>query len=340
MKITRPATRFLVVGALVLAIAGVLAACGGDDDDDNSDDGVQQLQPGEIRTEKGLAVAARANELGANFGGAGGTESDDGARAEIDVGGAEPAADAAYGIGVDVARSPYYFPQAAAGGVGITVQGYGSATAAADSAVIEIYFHRDSFGIDRPIPLPEGEGSSGSSGEDFGQPAPVEPITEADVQPVIDALNAAGADSVEFVEPGYFDTFYASATLRATFGNTDGIQGAADSATSAAQNLQGVFFGGSNVYYTVSDCSALERAAMEAALEDANERGDVLAEVISASRGEIIGASNYTYSPAGDGSCSSTYYGYPFPVLDSQSGAPGPTDVEVFASLTVSYAIN
>ncbi|HUF52653.1 MAG TPA: SIMPL domain-containing protein [Dehalococcoidia bacterium] len=351
MNIMRTRIRYVLLGVALLAVAGLFAACGDDDDDGGNDDGVRQLQPGEIRTDKGSAVAALANSLGTNFGAAGNAESaDDDTVADIDRAAAPGAAPSGISYGGDSVYG--YWPQAASGGVGITVQGYGSATAAADSAVVEMYFYRDSYG-DQPVPLPEpvpdapnsdsGSGSSGSEGgADFrGQDLqPVEPITEADLQPVIDALNAAGATSVEFVEQGYFDRYYANATLRATFDGTGSIDGAVDAATNAANGLSGVFFSGSNAYYTVNDCSALEQAAMEAALEDANERGDVLAGVIGAARGEIIGASNYTYSPYGNGSCSSSG-GYPIPLAEDGSVAPlGPTDVQVFSSLTITYAIN
>jgi uncharacterized protein YggE len=345
MRIKRLPIKQLLLGAAVLVVAGLFVACGGGDDDDGDD--VHELQPGEIRTEKGLAVAAQANALGANFGAGTGESADGGARADIDVG--APAEDATFSAGVsqDLAY-PYYFPQAATGGVGLTVQGYGSATAAADSAVIEIYFYRDGYDIE-PVPLPvepdggDGSSSSGSSGDvdaDFAEPDPVEPITEDDLQPVIDALNAAGADEVEFVSDNYYERYYSSASLRATFNGTDGVEDAIDGVIDAANGLDNVFYSGNNMYFTVSDCSALERAAMEAALEDAGERGDVLADVIGAGRGEIIGASNYTYSPYGDGSCSSSYYGYGYDVLEADGEAPGPTDVQVFAALTVTYAIN
>ena len=245
-----------------------------------------------IRTEKGLSVAVAGQALGANFG----LEADDGSVSIANTGGGSIGGDIAiappaaipvpvdgFGVtdenrlGIDIA--PYPFGPALQQGVaGLTVQGYGSATAAADEAVIEMWFYRDgySFFDDKPFPEPvpfdtdEPIDFGGSDGDFFDEPAPVEPITEADLAPVIGALESFGAD-VEFVDQnfGYRDPFYASATLRATMSDLDSVDAAIDAATTAADGLTDVVNSGSSTYFSLSDCSALERAAMTAAVEDA-----------------------------------------------------------------------
>lgn len=346
--------RAFALMAAVVAVSAVFAACGGDDDD--SGDDVSSIQPGDIRVDKGLAVAALGQQLGINFNGEAAADNSAADLGSEGTGssapGAAPAADIATRNSAGMAEYWPGVPAQQTGGVGLTVQGYGSATATADQAVVEVYFYRDGYAIKpEPLPVPEPGTDSGSgaapdgsvSSDDIAPETPgnVEPITEAELQPVIDAMLAAGASEVELVEQPYFDPFYSNATLRAKVTNLDAVQAVLDAASSASSNLGDITFSGSNAYYTVSDCSALERAAMEAAVEDAAERGDVLADVLSVGRGEIIGASSYSYAPYDDGSCSSSgYYGGPYPTYGvAEDAVAGPSDVQVFASITVTYAI-
>jgi uncharacterized protein YggE len=115
------------------------------------------------------------------------------------------------------------------------------------------------------------------------------------------------------------------------------VDAAVDAATTAADGLANINNSGSNTYFSLSDCSALERAAMAAAVEDAEERGDVLANVLGLGRGAVIGASSYSYAPYDNGSCSSSYYYGPYYAEDGST--PGSTDVQVFANVGVTYAI-
>jgi hypothetical protein len=131
-------------------------------------------------------------------------------------------ADRSSGIGADLGFGGLdYSPSLQVGQTGITVQGYGTATTDPDSAIIEFYF--SSSGEIKPVPAPDtGTSSSGSSGSsetvarDSAVAAQVEQITEADLQPVIDAIVVAGVsrDDIEFIGQSYYDVYYASATLR------------------------------------------------------------------------------------------------------------------------------
>ncbi len=356
--------RTFILMAAVLAATALFVACSGGDGDDNGGDTTGTLDPASIRTEKGLSVAVAGQALGANFG----LEADDGA-ANINTGGEGSAIGAPVAIpapndvpqglsdqsrlGVEIAPYPFA-PALQQGAAGLTVQGYGSATAAADEAVIEMWFYRDSYSDIEPLREPSTpiedisssgsdiSGSSSSSDGDidfaFAEPEPVDPITEADLAPVIAALESFGA-SVEFVDNsyGYRDPYYSNATLRATMTNLDSLDEAVDAAANAADGLADISNSGSNTYFSLSDCSALERAAMAAAVEDAEERAGVLADVLGVGRGAVVGASSYSYSPYGDSSCSSSYYYGPYPTLGAE-GAPGATDVQVFANVGVTYA--
>ena len=345
--------RTMILMSAVLAATALFVACNGGDDDDNGGETSGTLDSSSIRTEKGLSVALAGQALGANFGleSADAIGGDSGGVSAISAPGAPVAipvptgvpkgltADSRLGVGI----APYPFaPALQEAATGLTVQGYGSATAAADEAVIEMWFYRDAYsfnGIGAPTPLPLFGGEDDLIRPDFFvEPEPIDPITEAELAPVITALESFGA-SVEFVDQsyGYRDPYYSNATLRATMSNLGSLDDAAGAATAAANGLANISNSGSNTYFSLSDCSALERAAMAAAVEDAGERADVLADVLGVGRGTVVGASNYSYSPYGNGSCSSSYFYGPFYAEDGST--TGPTDVQVFANVGVTYAI-
>jgi uncharacterized protein YggE len=331
----------VVIGAALVAAMAVLGgvACGGGDSDDDSGDEPQ------IRTQKGLAVAAASENLGVDIGASSGEETSGN-------GFAAPAMEERDGAAADIARTtfgtdPYFpFPNFATqqNADGITVAGYGSASAAADSAVIEFSFG-SSGGVSPGVP--ETRSSSGSAGSsepvaddaDFAQQE-VPAITEADLQPVIDALVGAGVarEDIEFIGQTYYDPYFASATLRATVRNTTGVDAAVEAARIAAGGIPNVQLQSTNVSYTLQDCSALESAAMQAAVEDAGERAQALATVLGVGVGAVTGASNYSYSPYGGTPCDTGSFGpYPLGGVVYQEGQAN--EVTVFSQLGVTYAI-
>jgi uncharacterized protein YggE len=320
----------------VLALALVGAACGGDDGGD---------EQASIRTQKGLAVAAVSGQLG------GDQTSSRGAaaaapEAEDDAGTADRSAtspDFGFG-GMD------YSPSLQAGQTGITVQGYGTATTDPDSAIIEFYFSSSGDIKPEPAPVPgdDGTSSSGSSGSsdtvtlerEAAAAAQVDQITEADLQPVIDAIVGAGVsrDDITFIGQSYYDVYYASATLQVEVSNLDNVDAVVGAAQDAAANLGVIYLNGTNISYTVSDCAALEKAAMEAAVEDANERGASFADALGVGLGPVVGASHYSYAPYGGTACDGNFTGpYPMGGVAYAEGATG--TVQVFANVSVTYAI-
>jgi uncharacterized protein YggE len=337
----------LALPVFLLAVAAISAACGGDDT-------TGAPQTGQITTQKGLLVAAiGANSSARNGDTTGGTTTDLNAAAPApaavdsqtaaklamsgqagnSVAGARPA---------DVAGAPAL----QADGSGITVQGYGSATANADSAIVEFYFSRGAIG--KPVPLPYSDGSSGSGtvapDQPVTPPAPgtVTPITEADLQPVIDAITGQGVarSDIQFVNQSYYDAYNASATLRVTVKNVSSVDGVVQAATSAASGLSDISMNGSNVSYTVSDCTALEKEATKAAVDDARSRGAIFAEALGVGLGNITGASDYSYTPYGGTPCSGGFYG-PYPMYGGVAYTPGqPSQVQVFANISVTFAIS
>lgn len=327
----------LAVVGVVLAIA---AACGGGDGDAAA-----------IRTQKGLSVAALAASADV------GTAGTDGQSDEADVG-AEAPAPAADTVGASGASralspdfSPYPFPTLQESQDGVTVQGFGSATVAADAAILEFYFSSEfaDRGIPIPEPAPGGVAPSddgASSGTTEVQPLELlqeaQPITEADLQPVVDAIAAQGvspADIEVIVQPSFGDPYYGgSATVRVTVSNVDAVDGIVNAVGEATAGLQNVSFNGTNVSYTVGDCSALEQAAMQAAAEDARERGQGFASVLGVGLGPIRGASHFSSSAFGGAPCGSDFGG-PYPLADTSFAQGQSRDVQLFATVTITFAI-
>jgi uncharacterized protein YggE len=330
-------------GLILAAFASLMllvAACGSDDDDangdsrptdtatDDSEDNISGAsgEDPEIRTTKGLSVAA----MNAGFGPQGGGGGDDAGTAESDlafsgsggtIGADRAAAPAAAPAGGD---SNSVNPQQAGAAGGITITGYGTATADADSAILEFYF-------------------GNTNGNPSGTPLP--PITEAELQPVIDALVAAGVarDDIEVVSQGYYDAFYRSATLRAKVRDVNIVEAAAQAASDAAGGLSGFSLQSTNITWTLSNCEAMERASLQAATEDAADHGAMLADVLGVGRGAIVAASNQSYpyywgyGGLDDGVCASTYYGA-IPFYSGQV-IGGSREVDVFGYVSITYAI-
>ncbi|MEO6197923.1 MAG: SIMPL domain-containing protein [Dehalococcoidia bacterium] len=333
--------RIWIIGAVVATLAFGAVACNGDGGGDNGDP--------QIRTQKGLAVAAASVNIG---------------RANANGGGADDENLAAPGIGqvgtsdgssvsTDIAKGGPFFPDfgfaAQQSTDGLTVVGYGSASAAADNAIIEFYFGTNGDGV-VPQGVPETRSSDGSSEVSMGAPGiddkalalqEADPITEAELQPVIDALVGAGVarDDIEFIGQSYYDPYFSSVTLRATVRDVGAVDGTVEAARNAAGGVPNVQLQSTNVSYTLEDCASLEVAAMEAAVEDAGDRSQALATVLGVGVGAVTGASNYSYSPFGGTPCDTGYIG-PVP-LGGVAYAEGQTnEVTVFAQIGVTYAIN
>ena len=192
--------RFALGGtlAVLLALSLAFAACGGDDDSGGTDT-PHGNTTSNIRTQQGLAVAALFSESSNGLNAGGGVS--DGIAAP----GADRSSSGTEDSGV-VAPAP---AQQTTDGAGITASGYGSATADADSAAIDLYFY--SYGAPTPIDIvppvePDGSNGSDSGGSIGSTSAPTKPgtdtgtvtqITESVLQPVIDALEAAGCCRAE-----------------------------------------------------------------------------------------------------------------------------------------------
>ncbi|MDO8617172.1 MAG: SIMPL domain-containing protein [Dehalococcoidia bacterium] len=308
-------TRFGIALAVLSAIF-TLAGCGSGDSDPSPSPSVQ--------ANKGLSVALaiqagqRAQERSAA------STSQEGGGAS---GQAASGASTAY---TSNALAPAY----ALSNDGLTVTGYGIASAQADSAILELYFSTSSSYPRTGISDSTSPGSSGQT-----TPATA-PITEADLESVIAALTGQGVDraDIEYIGGSYYDPYYASATLRVTVRDVGKLGDLLKAASDAAAGLTDVYLQGSYVSYTVSDCAALEEAAMTAAAQDADARATALASAVGVARGVIKGAYNEAYSPFGGAACTAGYVG-PYAIGGVVYAEGQSTDVRVYASITVTYGI-
>ena len=323
--------RYIAGAVVAIALTAALVACGGGDDDG---------EVSGIRTQKGLAVAAVVEGLTAS-------EESDSASAGAPVPAADRSAAGTSGFAQESLDAGISNDAGRFGGApflqqgtdGITVQGFGSATANADSAIVEFYYSRNGPVTDTS----SGRAEPGSAGGAEPALAPdqqeVQQITEAELQPVIDAIVAAGVprEEIEFVGQPYFDKFYSSATLRATVSNVDSVDGVVQAANNASASLAGIFNNGTNVSYTVNDCAALEEAAMRAAVEDAGERAATFARALGTGVGAVTGASNYSYF--GGTPCDPGFSPGPYPLGGVTYAEGQAREVQVIANIGVTYAM-
>ena len=310
--------------AIVLLLAAGVTACGDDDGGEPA-----------IRSEGGLGVALVA--ANAQFG------ADRSASGESDDGGTDAAPGAAIpGESSSDGSDEALMPLAQSAGDGLTVTGYGVATAPADLAVIEFYFSGYSV---RPVEPDSGGGGSGSEGAD--DPATstspstfTTAIGEADLQPVIDAIVALGVsrDDIEVLSGSYYDYYGGTATLRVRLSDVGKLGDVVDAAVNASAGLADISLSSTNVSFMVEDCAPVEQAALEAAADDAATRGTALAAALGVGRGSITGASSYSYSPYGGSSCDVGYIG-PYPLGGVAYAEGQARDVQVYANITVTYAV-
>ncbi|HEU4759567.1 MAG TPA: SIMPL domain-containing protein [Dehalococcoidia bacterium] len=202
---------------------------------------------------------------------------------------------------------------------GVTVQGYGSAAANADSAILEVYLEKST-------------------------PANKATVTEEELQPVVDALifaNVARDDIDLLFGPKYDPSGPSPVTLRATIRDVAALGGLIDDLNKAAQDLEWLRLLNTNVLYTVSDCSPLDRSALEAAVRDARDRGAVFAQALGVGLGPVVGASHSTYSYYGPNPCDpASFPAGPYPSGGGQPYVAGqPHEVRLNANVSVTFAI-
>ena len=353
--------RGIVALSMVAALAVLAVACGGAD--------------AEVKVDKGLAAYAGANPaaIEADAGEAAGSSASAAPASEVSYGeqlGA-PAARSAVapsgmgGDGVSPEMSAYpktgggamLAPLEQAGPLGIVVQGYGRATAPADTARVGFVVGRS--GDIYPMPLSEPNmipesGVQGGSVEGeiapakpdiYPTPIPATPITEADLQPLVDAIKAQGVSDSDIKVTIYPATYYGpygtpTARVTATLHDVSKVGSLIDAGNQAVAESGSLYVQNVGVTYSVNDCDALLKEARGAAVEDARDNGAGLAEALGVGLGGLQGATEYNWDPYGYSGCQSQSGG---PVMYEYEGPPYdpsvPAEVQIISNVTISFAM-
>jgi uncharacterized protein YggE len=344
-----------IVALSVLAVLGVLAvACGAAGAEVKVDKGLAAVagaNPASVQQESGQGGQAAAPASQANKVSVPGSVAATGGSVAIDGGGPALAREvSAYAP----ATGGSLAPMEQAGPLGIVAQGFGRATAPADTARVQFVVSKS--GDIYPMPLQvepkavpegnvEGEAVTPTPPEIYLYltPTPSAPIAEADLKPLVDAIKAQGVSDSDIevtVDPSYGS--YGSQTARVTVTLRDpkrtgdligaGNQAVAGSGTLSIQNV--------GVIYSVNNCDVLLKEARKAAVEDARANGAGLAEALGVGLGDIQGASEYSYDPYGYSTCQPQsgplYYQY-----EGSSFNPAqPAEVQIVSNVTISFAMS
>ena len=205
---------------------------------------------------------------------------------------------------------------------GIVVTGFGTATASADSAQVQIIVGPDMYGM-----------------------APSGVLAAADVAPIVAAVVSTGVDKadIDLFVPAMNSMFSGpggpgNAQLRFTIPNptdttmsdlSDAVYKAAATARLSIQHL--------GVRYTAGDCTSLQQAATDKAVADAQARGERLAKSLNVELGDMVQAMDSIYGGGVPDSCATpgmqSYYG---PYGENMLSPYDPTKaVEATATATI-----
>ncbi|HEV2129209.1 MAG TPA: SIMPL domain-containing protein [Thermomicrobiales bacterium] len=172
---------------------------------------------------------------------------------------------------------------------GITATGYGQASAPADSATIQLSIASESFGP--PQPMPSG-GTPGAAERNT-----VAPIVKALVDAGIpeDTINVLTGPYVTAVPSMYGPTM---AMIRFEVPNptANTISSAVDAAIIGAADAR-LIIGALSVQLESADCAALEHDARAAAIADAREQAEVLAELTGLTTGAVVAVRDVPTGP-------------------------------------------
>ena len=244
------------------------------------------------------------------------------------------------------------------GQAGLTVQGYGSATAPADAAKVQ--FSVSLISSDGSYPyypkpaVPEVQTSDSGASPGEAEPLVIPPtstalpeLTDADLAPLIDAIKAQGvsdADIEVIIYPtgGYYSPYGSGgARVTVTLDNpADRVGPLVDAGTQAVNESGTLSLQNTSVLYMVDDCSVLLREARRAAVEDGRDSGEGLAEALGVSLGDLLAASEYAYSPFGPSPCDPAFntspYGYEGMSYDPALLA----EVQIVSNVALTFAMS
>jgi Protein of unknown function (DUF541) len=174
----------------------------------------------------------------------------------------------------------------------MTTYGRGTVKAPADMAEIQLYFNSSDpyapYPSDPNVPIPQPE-----------------PITETDLQPIVDALIQAGVaannitiETKPSAPPYYLSPGSAQITAKLTQPSQtliDRIKNVASEAASSAE----LFYNYSNDICTLENIKALESEARSLAIEDARSRIQAMAAAVGARTTQILNMAEFpSFTPS------------------------------------------
>ena len=211
---------------------------------------------------------------------------------------------------------------------GLTVVGYGDATAKPDEAIVRLTI---------------GQGEVGFSTSDSPR---LQLIDEAELKPVTEALKKQGIDDktieVNTLVSSPYGLGQGSAQITFRWGKPDDMKSILDLAGNTVrqntnQGLQNI-----TVLFTVKDCEPLEQQSWSAALDDAKNRAERLAKIAGLQLGNIVAISESPGPASLYGVASGCAALEELPATDLASASfskNSATQVEVDTSLQVTFAL-
>jgi len=211
---------------------------------------------------------------------------------------------------------------------GVTVAGYGTATAQPSGASVQ-------------LTISAGDPFSSGSYPGFN----ISFIEVTELEPIVEALKATGVqgDSIDvnsFAQDS-FGTGQGAATITFDWSETDGVTQLAEDLADIVSDETKYTLSGFQVLFTVDDCESLEEQAQETALADARKRAERLASLAGLPLGDIRGIA--------EGGGVLALYGVPQgcasidelnPLLSgSLNPHNSPDEVRIDYTLTVTFAV-
>lgn len=226
----------------------------------------------------------------------------------------------------------------------IVVTGAGRATAAAETATIQILVSSSEAFYGAPFPAevvpseavgpddatPEageaGMGMETSAEEVMMQPGAMSPpsLTDEDLQPLVQAMLDAGVeeDDIQIVTGPAASGIYGPGGPGMGFVEAEVAQptreqvGEIVTAVNQAATDSGLLVQQLGVGYDVADCEPIEREAFQAAIEDARSQAEQLAELVEVTLGDLVQVSSFPF------------YGPEFPKED-EGGCPASPEAAI-----------
>jgi len=231
---------------------------------------------------------------------------------------------------------------------GIQATGIGTASAPAQTAQLQILIGSSAFFGMGPVEMAPGTPSI-----DLPPVGPMGQVSLSDEQlgPVIDVITGAGIgeDALEVTIPASSSPFGPggpeTAEIRATIDQPQGedlaILVAAIRATAPNSGLTVLHVG---ARFEAADCAALIQQARDAAIADANQRAEGLAQGLGVTLGELVlGSESPFFGPTGTDSCApagtASDFG-PYGPGTDPAFDPDATEAMVTVQVTLTYAID